>query len=174
MYPARLAGSAMAEIIKTFLDPSKIRRYLEGIVDVEDVDAEDRIQDLFTTSEIWSDSGPNTIAFDPTHCDHALIKYELWDGEPAASDWEESRSGSVHLTSGKVYAISSWSGDTTCHEEFDLGRRNHEWRFRIHRTFLSHEDFTTDIISLVLLKVQFWSSAAASRPFREEEPTHTP
>ncbi|SNR97001.1 hypothetical protein SAMN05216276_100244 [Streptosporangium subroseum] len=164
----------MAEIIKTLLDPRKIQRYLEGIVDVEDVDAKDRISGFFATGEIWADSSLNAIALDPTHCDHALIKYELWDGEPAATDWDESQSGSIHLTSGKVYAISSWSGGVTYNEEFDLGRRDQEWRFRIHRKFLSDEDFTTDIISLVLFKVQFWSPAEASRPSREEESTHTP
>jgi hypothetical protein len=130
-------------------------------VDVEDVDAEDRISGPFPIGEIWADSDLNAIALDPTRCDDALIKYELWDGEPAASDWGESQSGSIHLTSGKVYAISSWSGSVTYNEEFDLGRRDHEWRFRIHRKFLSDEDFTTDIISLVLFKVQFWSPVKA-------------
>ncbi|GLW99591.1 hypothetical protein [Microtetraspora sp. NBRC 16547] len=162
----------MAQIIKTFLDPRKISRYLEGIVDTEDVDATWQIHNLITTSEIWSDSGPNAIALDSTHCDDALIKYELWDSEPTASDWGESRSGSVYLTSGKVQAMSSWSGDSTYNEEFDLGRRDQEWRFRIHRKFLSEEDFTTDIISLVLFKVLFWSPAETAHPCAETTRTH--
>ncbi|WP_433434810.1 hypothetical protein [Nonomuraea sp. CA-141351] len=162
----------MAKIIKTFLDPKKIWRHFDGIVDVEDVSAEWRIYELFTTSEIWSDSDSNVIALDPTHCDHALIKYELWDGEPTTSDWDESRSGTVQLTSGKVYAISSWSGSTTYSKEFELGRRDQEWRFRIHRKFLGHEDFTTDIVSLVLFKVQFWSPAETRHPCAETNQPH--
>lgn len=159
----------MAQIIKTFLDPQKILRHLHGIIDVEDVDATWQIHDLFTTSEIWSDSSPNAIALGPTHCYEALIKYELWDGEPPASDWGEDRSGSVYLTSGRVYAMSSWSGGSSYSDEFNLGRRDQEWRFRIQRKFLSDEDFTTDIISLVLFKVQFWSPSETVRPLRPQD-----
>ena len=113
---------------------------MNGIVDV---DAAGRIHDLFTTSEIWSDSSPNAIALDATHCDDALIKYELWDG------------------------------GITYNEEFDLGRRDQEWRFRIHRKFLSHEDFTTNIVSLVLFKLQFWSPVKAYGPLARRN-RHSP
>ncbi|SDM31348.1 hypothetical protein SAMN05421874_1536 [Nonomuraea maritima] len=71
----------MAQILKTFLDPHKILRCLDGIVDVEDDDAT-WLYELTTTDRIWSDSGPNAIALDPTHCEEALVKYELWDSEP--------------------------------------------------------------------------------------------
>ncbi|MEU1720626.1 hypothetical protein [Nonomuraea sp. NPDC005692] len=160
----------MAQIIKAFLDPQKISRYFNGIVDVEDISAEWRVVELSASGEIWSESAPNLIALDPTRCDQALIKYELWDGEPPTSNWDESRLGTVHLTSGKVAAISSWSGDTTYNDEFDLGRRDQDWRFEVHRKFLSHEDFTTDIISLVLYKVQFWSPAEIEHQSAETNP----
>ncbi|GGT00433.1 hypothetical protein GCM10010156_68140 [Planobispora rosea] len=159
----------MAEIIKALIPPYKIERYLEGVVDVED--DEWHIRRLNATREIWADIGPSAIALNTGYCDEALIKYELWQGEPPASDWDERRSGSVHLVSGKIYAISCHSGEMTYGEEFDLGRRDHEWRFRAHRMFLSHEDFTTDIISLVLFKLQFWSPADAVRSSSEKEPT---
>ncbi|WP_405142622.1 hypothetical protein OG589_35235 [Sphaerisporangium sp. NBC_01403] len=159
----------MPEIIKTLLDPRKIERYLVGVADVE---AEWSVHELNAYGEVWADSGPNAIALDAAYSDHVLIKYELWDGEPAASDWDESWSGSVHLTSGKIFALSCHSGEATDHEEFNLGRRDHEWQFRIHRKLLSHEDFTTKIIGFALFKLQFWSRTAAVRPYSEDEPPH--
>src|SRR5437868_5194134 len=113
------ARRAMAQIVKAFSDLGKISRYLDGIVDIEDDDATWQIYDFSTTSEIWSESGPNVIALDPTRCDDALIAYELWDGEPATLDWGDSRSGSVYLGSGRVSAMSAWSGNGTYSEEVD-------------------------------------------------------
>ncbi|MEV8637005.1 hypothetical protein AB0395_35730 [Streptosporangium sp. NPDC051023] len=143
----------MAEVIKALLDPGKIQRYLKGIADVE---AERSLFELSTHGEIWAESGPDAIALDAAHCDHALIKYELWDSEPVALNWDESWAGSVHLTSGKVFAVSPYSGDLAHHEEFDLGRRDREWQLRVYRKLLSHEDFTTHVIGFALFKLQFW------------------
>ncbi|MGV9596365.1 hypothetical protein ACWDR1_06835 [Streptosporangium sandarakinum] len=158
----------MAEIIRTLIDPYKTTPCLDGIVDVEEADGAWRITSLRPTKDVWVAGCPNNIALDSTFCDQALIRYELWDGEPATSGWDESWSRSVHLTSGKVFTVSSHSGEISHHEEFDLGRRDHEWRFRVHRTFLSHEDFTTDIIGLVLFKVRFWSSPQGVQPSENE------
>ncbi|SDM31369.1 hypothetical protein SAMN05421874_1537 [Nonomuraea maritima] len=66
--------------------------------------------------------------------------------------------------------MSSWSGDSSYGAEFDLGRRDQEWRFRIHRKFPSDGDFTTDIISLVLFKVQFWPPAETGLSSAETNP----
>ncbi|SEG30578.1 hypothetical protein SAMN05444920_102518 [Nonomuraea solani] len=158
----------MTEIIKALVDPDKIERHLGGIVDIEDISAEWRVHEFGTTNELWSGSCPDAIALHSTRCEEALIKYELWDGEPPfASGWGESRAGSVHLISGMVRATSTQSGFRTRHETFDLGCRDQEWRFRIHRKFLGHEDFPTDIVDLVLFKLQFWSAEAGDVP-REE------
>ncbi|MGV9325242.1 hypothetical protein [Streptosporangium sandarakinum] len=94
----------MAGIIKTLLDSRKIERYLVGVVDVE---AE---WDLFGPER--ADVVPRSIALDATYCDHALIKYELWDGEPPAMGWVESCSGTIHLPSGRMHAISCHSGES--------------------------------------------------------------
>lgn len=150
----------MAEIVRRLLDPRKIGRYLQGVADVE---APWSVAGG-TYEGQWIESGPDGIALDAGHSDDVLIEYELWDGEPSASDWDESRSGSVYLTSGKVCAISCHSGELDHHEEFDLGRRGHEWRFRVHQKRLSHENFTAAIIGLTLFKVQFWSPDEAVHP----------
>ncbi|MFC4060988.1 hypothetical protein ACFOWE_22020 [Planomonospora corallina] len=142
----------MTEIIKV-LRGRRIRGYPAG---VEDVRGEPGLSDL-DRGEDWIDSGPNAIALDTGGCDHVLIAYELWDGEPTTPDWDESRSGSVRLTSGKTCAISGSSGELDHHEEFDLGRREHEWRFKAHRRLLRHDGFTADAIGFALFKLQFWS-----------------
>ncbi|GIH91650.1 hypothetical protein ACFFMN_29645 [Planobispora siamensis] len=106
----------MAEIIKVLIT-HRIQRYPEWIADVED--DERRIRRLKATEETWAVSRPDAIALNAIHWDEILIKCEFWDGEPlSASDWHESRSGSVHLASGKIRAISSRSGYTSDHEEF--------------------------------------------------------
>ncbi|GIH62869.1 hypothetical protein [Microbispora siamensis] len=160
----------MAEIIKRLLDPQKIERYLKGVADVE---APWSVAGLLPR-DMWISRGPDGIALSATRCEHALIEYELWDGEPPASDWDESWSGSVHLTSGKVLALSGYQGDTTEYEEFDLGRRDHEWQVRVHRKLLSHENFTADIIGFALFKLQFWSPSEAVQPSPEGRPTTCP
>lgn len=68
---------------------------------------------------------------------------------------------SLYLTSGKICAISCYSGDYDYFEKFDLCRRDQEWQFRVHRKLLSHEDFTADIVGFALFKLQFWSPVAA-------------
>ncbi|WP_214106777.1 hypothetical protein [Acrocarpospora catenulata] len=147
----------MTEIVKRLLHPHKIERYLQGVADVE---APWSVAGG-TSRDLWIESGPDGIALDATNCDDVLIEYELWDGEPPASNWDESRSGSIYLTSGTICAISSYSGESDHYEEFDLGRRDHEWQFRVHRKLLSHENFTADIIRFTLFKLQFWSPAEA-------------
>ncbi|MDP9864256.1 MULTISPECIES: hypothetical protein [Streptosporangium] len=146
----------MAEIIKTLLGSRKIERYLGGVVDVEGE------WDLFEPER--ADVVPQSIALDATYCDHVLIKYELWDGEPPASDWDESWSGTIHLPSGRICATSCYSGESEYYEEFELGYPDHQWQFRVHRKLLSHEDFTADIVGFALFKLQFWSLTATLRP----------
>ncbi|MFI6498445.1 hypothetical protein [Nonomuraea typhae] len=70
--------------------------------------------------------------------------------------WDRSWSGSVRLASGKIVSVSDHSGDSTYGEEFDLGRRDKVWQVRIYRKALGHEEFTQDIVSFTLLKIQFW------------------
>ncbi|MEV4383376.1 hypothetical protein [Streptosporangium sp. NPDC049644] len=158
----------MAEIVKTLLDPRKITSHLQGVADVE---ASWSVAGG-AYGEVWVHSGPNGIALNTNYCDHALVEYELWDGEPPASNWDESQSGSICLTSGKICAISCYSGELNYYEEFDLGHRSHEWQFRAHRKLLNHEDFTADIIGFALFKLQFWSPVEALQPASENQPTH--
>ncbi|GAA3423683.1 hypothetical protein GCM10018953_08660 [Streptosporangium nondiastaticum] len=143
----------MAGIIKTLLDSRKIERYLVGVVDVE---AE---WDLFGPER--ADVVPRSIALEATYCDHVLIKYELWDGEPPAMSWDESWPGTIHLPSGRMHAISCHSGELDYYEEFELGHPGRQWQFRVHRKLLGHEDFTADIVGFSLFKLQFWPSAEA-------------
>ncbi|GAA4214381.1 hypothetical protein GCM10023074_67120 [Microbispora amethystogenes] len=149
----------MAEIIKRLLDPWKIEPYLRGVADVE---APWSVAGG-TSGDEWITIGPDGIALDAAHYGHALIEYELWDGEPPASDWEESRSGSIYLTSGKICAITSYVEEIDEDGDFDLGRPGQEWRFRAHRKPLSHENFTADVIRLSLFKLQFWAPTEDSR-----------
>jgi hypothetical protein len=63
-----------------------------------------------------------------------------------------------YSTSGVVTAMSGASGGTSCGEEFDLGRQDSIWNARIYRKSLGHEEFTPDMVSLTLLKIQFWAA----------------
>ncbi|MEW9530960.1 hypothetical protein [Microbispora sp. NPDC049125] len=159
----------MAQIIKRLLQPQKIEPYFQGVADVE----APWTVNGGTFGDEWISSEPGGIALADVYCDDVLVEYELWDGEPPASNWDDAHSGSIHLTSGKICAISGCSGDTEEYEEFDLGRRDHEWRFRVHRKLLSHENFTADIVRFALYKLQFWSPAETHGPQSAGRP-HTP
>ncbi|MGJ6969148.1 hypothetical protein ACSDR0_45390 [Streptosporangium sp. G11] len=71
----------MAEIIKTLLDSRKIAWHLQGVADVEAPWS--AVGDAY--GEAWIAGGPNGISLSATYCDHVLVEYELWDGEPPAS-----------------------------------------------------------------------------------------
>ncbi len=142
----------MAKIIKELLDSRDISKYLDGIADV---DAEWDLYEIDTVE--WVAAGDNGIAINERGSERCLIKYELWDGPPPPIDsWDRSWSGSVRLTSGKVFAMSGYSGGTSYGEEFDLGRPDSVWQVRVHRKSLAHEEFTPEIVSFTLLKLQFW------------------
>ncbi|MEV4077200.1 hypothetical protein [Nonomuraea fuscirosea] len=64
------------------------------------------------------------------------------------------------LNSGKVVAVSGYSGGTSYGAVFDLGRRDTIWNVAIHRKALGHDEFTPDIVSFTLLKLRFWFATA--------------
>ncbi|MEV7807244.1 hypothetical protein AB0O28_30295 [Microbispora sp. NPDC088329] len=141
----------MAEMISELLDWREMLRYLTGIADV---DAEWELYEVDNAG--WVATGDNGIAINED-AERFLIKYELWDGPPPPLDsWDSSWSGSVRFTSGKVYAVSVHSGDSSYGAEFDLGRPDSVWQVRVHRKSLGHEEFTPEIVGFALLKLQFW------------------
>ncbi|MEV4108632.1 hypothetical protein [Nonomuraea sp. NPDC049695] len=144
----------MASIIAELLDRSEISKYLLGIADVE---GEWGLYKLRTDASEWIAAIDNGIAIDEAQSKRCLIKYELWDGPPPPCDsWDGTWSGNVLLPSGVVFAISGYSGDIFHGAEFDLGRRDSVWQVRIHRKRLGYEEFTPDLVSFTLLKIQFW------------------
>ncbi|MEW9527327.1 hypothetical protein [Microbispora sp. NPDC049125] len=144
----------MTEIIGELVDPHGILKYMTGVADV---DAEVDLYDIDTVE--WVAAGDNAIAIN-VDSERCLIKYEVWNGPPPPIDsWDRSWSGSVRFASGKVVAISSYSGDSSYGAEFDLGRPGGVWGVRVHRKSLAHEDFTPELISFALLKIQFWPAA---------------
>ncbi|MEV6868434.1 hypothetical protein AB0M44_46580 [Streptosporangium subroseum] len=144
----------MASIITELLDQREIQKYLSGVAGVGKNWV---LNEIPTDAEGWIGAGDDGIAIDEISSERCLIKYELWDGPPPAlGTWDRTWSGSVRLTSGKINSVEQYSGDVSCSEEFDLGRENSVWQVRIHRKSLGHEEFTADIISFTLLKLQFW------------------
>ncbi|SFL19306.1 hypothetical protein SAMN05216275_1684 [Streptosporangium canum] len=144
----------MASIITELLDRREIEKYLSGVAGVGKNWV---LNEIPTDAEGWIGTGDDGIVIDELGSERCLIKYELWDGPPPVLDtWDRTWSGSVRLTSGKINSVEQYSGDVSCNEEFDLGRENSVWQVRIHRKSLGHEEFTTDIVSFTLLKLQFW------------------
>ncbi|MEV0232316.1 hypothetical protein [Nonomuraea sp. NPDC050786] len=144
----------MASIIAELLDRRKISSYLIGIADVE---AEWDLYKVNAGTSAWITVCDNGIAIDEAQSERCLIKYELWDGPPPPCDsWDRTWSGNVSLASGVVFAISGYAGDVFHGAEFDLGRRDSIWQVRIHHKPLGYEEFTPDLVSFTLLKIQFW------------------
>ncbi|MFC6575536.1 hypothetical protein [Planomonospora parontospora] len=148
----------MAELIAELLDRREIPKYLEG---VEDVATGWALNETPTDAEGWIGTGDDGIAIHEIDSERCLIKYELWDGPPPAlNTWDRTWSGSVRLTSGKIRAVNQYSGGESYGAVFDLGRKNGVWRIRAYRKALGHEEFTPDLISFTLLKIQFWLESA--------------
>ncbi|MFC6087476.1 hypothetical protein [Sphaerisporangium aureirubrum] len=149
----------MVNVVTELLDPNAMSRYLSGVADVEDAGD---LYEIETDADGWVGTGDNGIAIDDTDGERFLIKYELWDGAPPPlASWDDSWSGSVRLESGKVRAVSQYSGDESYGAEFDLGRPEAAWQVRVHRKYLRHEEFTADVVGVTLLKLQFWPAAQA-------------
>ncbi|MFI6321456.1 hypothetical protein ACIBG8_28230 [Nonomuraea sp. NPDC050556] len=147
----------MPRIILELLDHREIPKYLEGVADL---DEEWALAEIQADADEWIAVADNGISINENRSERCLIKYELWDGPPPPlSSWDRSWAGSVSLTSGKVVAVSGYSGGTTYGEEFDLGREDTVWKIAIHRKSLGHEEFTPDIVGFTLLKLQFWPAA---------------
>ncbi|MFF0329813.1 hypothetical protein ACFYTU_54490 [Nonomuraea angiospora] len=145
----------MTDIIAEFLDQNEISKYLRGI---SDADATWALYDIDHDPMEWVTAGENGIAINENQSERCLIKYELWDGTPPPlTSWDRDWRGSVRFESGRVTAISGASGGTSYGEEFDLGRQDSIWNARIYRKRLGHEEFTPDIVSFTLLKIQFWA-----------------
>ncbi|WP_433439894.1 hypothetical protein [Nonomuraea sp. CA-141351] len=144
----------MASIIAELLDGREISKYLTGIADVEN---EWDLYKIRAGAGEWVVTADNGIAINETQSERCLIKYELWDGPPPPLySWDRTWSGSVRLTSGRVFAINCHPDGASFGAEFDLGRRGSVWQVRIHRKCLGHEEFMPDLISFTLLKLQFW------------------
>ncbi|MEU0484706.1 hypothetical protein ABZ260_36685 [Streptosporangium sp. NPDC006013] len=144
----------MTNIITELLDRREIQKYLSGVADVEKSWV---LNGIPTDAEGWAGTVDDGIAIDEIESERCMIKYELWDSPPPVLDtWERTWSGSVRLTSGRINSIEQYSGDVSYGEEFNLGRENSTWQVRIHRKALGHEEFTPNIISFTLLKLQFW------------------
>lgn len=147
----------MATLITEMLDRREIQRYLLGVADV---DMEWVLDEIEIDTDEWVRTVDNGIAINEISSERCLIKYELWDQAPTPpTSWDRSWTGNVHLTSGKIVTISSYSGGTSHGTEFDLGRRDRVWNIRTYRKCLEHEEFTATIVSFTLLKLQFWLAA---------------
>jgi hypothetical protein len=145
--------------VTELIDPDARPRYLTGVADAEE---EADLDEIDVDADGWAGAGDNGIAIDGADGERFLVKYELWDGAPPpAESWDDSWSGSVRLESGKVHAVSQYSGDESYGAEFDLGRRDSVWRVRVHRKCLHHEEFTADLVGVTLLKLQFWPAGQA-------------
>lgn len=144
----------MAEIIAELLDREEIPKYLSGVMDIEgepDVDAID------ADAGGWIGIGDDGISISETGSNSCLIKYELWNEPPPPLDgWDRAWTGNAHLSSGRVCSVNQSSGDVSYGQEFDLGHRDRDWQVRIYRKALSHDEFTANIVSFTLLKIQFW------------------
>ncbi|MFC5833765.1 hypothetical protein [Nonomuraea insulae] len=148
----------MARIISEMLDKREIQKYLEGVVDP---DLEWMLADIHAGPEEWVTTVDNGISINEDDSERCLLKYELWDGPPPLlASWDRTWTGSVVLTSGKVVAVSGYSGGTSYGAVFDLGRRDTIWNVAINRKSLGHDEFTPDIVSFTLLKLTFWPTTA--------------
>ncbi|WP_433511798.1 hypothetical protein ACQP2T_49770 [Nonomuraea sp. CA-143628] len=144
----------MAKIISEMLDRREIQKYLEGVVDP---DMEWVLADIHADAEEWIAAVDNGISINEDDSERCLLKYELWDGPPPLlTSWDRTWTGSVLLTSGRIVAVSGYSGGTSYGAAFDLGRRDTIWNIAIHRKSLGHDEFTPDIVSFTLLKLRFW------------------
>ncbi|MEO3868387.1 hypothetical protein ABGB18_06115 [Nonomuraea sp. B12E4] len=144
----------MANIIAELLDKREILKHLTGIADVE---AEWDLYGINADADGWIGTGANGIRINETQSEGYLVKYELWDGPPPPLvSWDRAWSGNVRLASGVVFAVNGNSGSVFYGAEFDLGRRDNVWQVRIHRKSLGYEEFTPDLVSFTLLKLQFW------------------
>ncbi|WP_214323081.1 hypothetical protein [Nonomuraea sediminis] len=147
----------MATLIDGILDRREMQRYVRGVVDA---DLDWVLDEVELPEDEWVRTVDNGIAINETHSERCRIKYELWDSSPPPlSLWDSSQTGRVHLTSGKIFAVSIYSGGESHGDVFDLGRRDHAWNVSVHRKALQHEEFTADIVSFTLLKLQFWPTA---------------
>ncbi|PZG56241.1 hypothetical protein C1I98_01620 [Spongiactinospora gelatinilytica] len=147
----------MAGIIAELLDPNEISKYLHGVSDAEETWA---LYDISGDPAEWITTGENGIVINERRSERCLIKYELWDDTPPLlASWDRNWTGSVRFTTGRVPAISGASGGTSYGEEFDLGRPDGDWNARVYRKSLGHEEFTPDLVSFTLLKVQFWAAS---------------
>ncbi|UBU12970.1 hypothetical protein [Nonomuraea gerenzanensis] len=148
----------MARIISEMLDQREIQKYLEGVVDP---DMEWVLADIHADAEEWIATVDNGISINEDDSERCLLKYELWDGSPPLlTSWDRTWTGSVLLTSGRVVAVSGYSGGTSYGAAFDLGRRGAIWNVAVHRKSLGHDEFTPDIVSFTLLKLRFWPTTA--------------
>ncbi|QFY07254.1 hypothetical protein GBF35_11640 [Nonomuraea phyllanthi] len=145
----------MASIVVELLDKREISKYLIGIADVE---AEWGLRYIAIKKDEWIRTGDNGIRINEGQSERCLVKYELWDKPPPPLDcWDRTWSGSVRLTSGLVFALNDCHpGEAYYGAEFNLGQRDTVWQVRIHRKALGYEEFTPDLISFTLLKLQFW------------------
>ena len=113
--------------------------------------------DIHADAAEWVATGDNGISINEDDSEHCLLKYELWDGPPPPlTSWDRTWTGNVLLTSGRVVAVSGYSGGTSYGAVFDLGRKDALWNIAIHRKTLGHDEFTPDIVSFTLLKLRFW------------------
>lgn len=144
----------MANLIDGILNRREIQQYLRGVVDV---DLDWVLDEVELPEDEWVRTVDNGIAINETYSERCRIKYELWDDTPPPLPlWDRSQTGRVRLTSGKIVAVSSYSGGMSHGDVFDLRRQDHTWNFRLHRKALQHEEFTAGIVSFTLLKLQFW------------------
>ncbi|MEV4285412.1 hypothetical protein AB0K40_07885 [Nonomuraea bangladeshensis] len=140
------------------LDQREIQKYLEGVVDP---DMEWVLADIHADSEEWIVTVDNGISINEDDSERCLLKYELWDElPPPLTSWDRAWTGNVLLASGRVVAVSGYSGGTSYGAIFDLGRRDTIWNVAVHRKSLGHGEFTPDIVSFTLLKLRFWPTTA--------------
>ncbi|MFI6501661.1 hypothetical protein [Nonomuraea typhae] len=144
----------MAHIITELLDDTEISHYLDGVVDSAAIRT---VHELLPDAGGWIGTKDNAIAIEEGMSERCLLKYELWDAHPPLlRSWDRTWDGSLRLTSGKVFAVSGYSGEEFYGQEFNLGRRDGIWNLRVYRKALGHEEFTPQLVSFTLLKLQFW------------------
>lgn len=116
----------------------------------------------------WLDVGSSSITlWGSPSGEGRYIRFELWDGPPAASPWLRCWEGDLLLTSGKVHVVP-FSNIEFPPLLFDVGRREETWRVRMRTKLVENDrepDFPSDIYRVDLYVMQVWSPTGSLTSF---------
>ncbi|WP_146607240.1 hypothetical protein [Spongiactinospora gelatinilytica] len=127
-----------------------------GLAGVVDTAAQESPDEYAIEPGGWAAARDNWIVIDEPIEQGCLVRYELWDGEPAAhppgaSTWQ----GTVYLESG-IIQPEAIDGTYLADSKFDLGRPGRRWNVRVHRERLGHGAFPPEVVQRTLITLQFW------------------